>query len=1256
MKLGLGSFGRKSISAAISMLFLLTSIMLVGNASGNVGTPDAFGYYWTDSNGPAPQISFDWIEVNLNGTMASLIWGDDSSGIISIGFNFTFYGNVYTNAYASTNGFLSFGTGSSTYNNAIIPSSSTPNNIAAAYWDDLDVNYGSSYGHIYYQTIGSAPNRQFIVEYWEVTHHNAASPIMTFETILSESSNMITFQYLSMGLENGNSATVGIEDSLGTTGCQYSFNTPAISDGLAICFQLPDTTNVFVPPHFDYPVDSDSDSLYNYLVLGINVSITNDGWYEIDAFLNDSSSNSIDFNYSAQWLTAGTYTVEIWFDGWLINEKGLDGPYDVDLRLWVYNGIAYDVCDTDLYTTHTYTHNQFFNAPPSAYFTPPYTDFGYDDDANSDFDFLVVNASLNVTQAGEYLIEGYLYDNSWIEIAHASNLTNLSMGDQSVGLFFPGADIFASMVDGPYIVWIDLCTNSSGTVLIDSDFYATTPYLYTDFEKPARLQPPYSDFGVDTNSNGLYDKLVVEISVNVTIADVYTVYGWLNLSSSYSIDWAVNASYLAPGLHTVDLEYSYMFIYDEGYNGTFDVYLELRDGAYRVIDTDLFVTSSYTFDQFDYPSHLQPPQSEYPVDSDSDGLFEYIIVNATVDIDYPGMYKLIVEVATNSTPIALAILDENLSSGQHTIQISVPSGQIVGSGSNGPYIVLMALFGGSGGFLDMDFFLTRNYTADEFDSLGALFLTPFNDFGRDTNSNGLYEYLVLQIPVNVTVAGIYNISGTMFGGPLGAFTSDANVTYLPVGNHTVELRFDGGDIYNYSISSSFLVNLNLRNATGALIDSYFNITNYYDFFDFDVIDVIPPTTLIIPAGMSGSNGWYTSNVTVTLPAFDLISGINRTMYRVNGWSWTTYALPFNITTNGNNSVEFYSVDNALNVESTRIAYMLIDRIAPTTLSHSFNYTLLLAPIDNAGGSGVDVTEFRVYNDTAASWSSWGQYTGTVKVGNSGNFTVEFYSIDKAGNDEYNISLHSISMPIKDIAPPVTTPSPSGTSGASGWFKSNVNLTLSAADAVSGVNFTMYRLDGGSWTNYTGRFAITGEGNHTVYFYSKDYAGNIESTKSTNVKIDTIAPVIAIVQANGTAFNTTNVLISWTASDVTSGIDHFMISVDGGTFETLNSTTLSKILTLTNGSHYVIVRAYDVAGLMTEKRIDITVAAYVAPIEKPPIDKSLDLLSLLLVAIIVIAALISLFVILNRRKKDDEGGRNVQPFDSQNPPQSPPPSG
>jgi len=95
-------------------------------------------------------------------------------------------------------------------------------------------------------------------------------------------------------------------------------------------------------------------------------------------------------------------------------------------------------------------------------------------------------------------------------------------------------------------------------------------------------------------------------------------------------------------------------------------------------------------------------------------------------------------------------------------------------------------------------------------------------------------------------------------------------------------------------------------------------------------DTTPPITThsLSPEMPNGENGWYVSDVTVTLNATDDMSGVNSTYYRINNGIWKNYSAPFKVKGNGDYPVEYYSVDNAGNVEEIKQTVIKIDKSEP----------------------------------------------------------------------------------------------------------------------------------------------------------------------------------------------------------------------------------------------------------------------------------------------------------------------------------------
>ncbi len=206
------------------------------NPIAGFGGPDAFGYSWTDSEeagGPA----FDWIDISGSGS--SIPSSDDgNTGPYNLGFDFSFYGNTFDSIRVCTNGWLSFNSTSTAYSHDGIPNGAAPNNLLAAFWDDLNPTSG---GTIYYESIGG----QFIVQYEAVQHYGGGSP-ETFQVILNADGS-IFYQYETVS--DGSGCSVGIEDASGTDGLQVAFNSDYLHSGLAIRYATqPAMTWVSVDP------------------------------------------------------------------------------------------------------------------------------------------------------------------------------------------------------------------------------------------------------------------------------------------------------------------------------------------------------------------------------------------------------------------------------------------------------------------------------------------------------------------------------------------------------------------------------------------------------------------------------------------------------------------------------------------------------------------------------------------------------------------------------------------------------------------------------------------------------------------------------------------------------------------------------------------------------------------------------------------------------------------------------------------------
>jgi hypothetical protein len=159
-------------------------------------------------------------EVGPFANLASPVSGCDdcTTGlVIPIGFNFSFFGNVYSVVNISSNGFIGFDAGM--YHGCCggyhIPSSDGTNNLIAAAWTDL---YPVAAGDIFYETRGVSPNRRFIVYYDTVVEYRNSGRYVVTQIVLHEVDSSIEIHSARLDSLLSHVYTQGVENASGTVG------------------------------------------------------------------------------------------------------------------------------------------------------------------------------------------------------------------------------------------------------------------------------------------------------------------------------------------------------------------------------------------------------------------------------------------------------------------------------------------------------------------------------------------------------------------------------------------------------------------------------------------------------------------------------------------------------------------------------------------------------------------------------------------------------------------------------------------------------------------------------------------------------------------------------------------------------------------------------------------------------------------------------------------------------------------------------
>jgi len=234
------------------------------------------------------------------GTPTSLEIDDRWSDVIDMEFEFCFFGDTYSQILVGSNGVLSFeienantsagyqleineSLPTSTNNNSFLPFDHSSSNI---YGVGHDINPADG-GEINYMILGSAPARQFVVNYVDIPHFggNCEGYYSTTQIILYESSNVID---------------VNIVDKPVCT----EFN-----DGLAVVgIQNIENTIAFTPPDRNIGVWETTNESWRFSP-SVGEANYDFGWYDGDTLISNEDTISVSPEETTTYTAAVTYNL-----------------------------------------------------------------------------------------------------------------------------------------------------------------------------------------------------------------------------------------------------------------------------------------------------------------------------------------------------------------------------------------------------------------------------------------------------------------------------------------------------------------------------------------------------------------------------------------------------------------------------------------------------------------------------------------------------------------------------------------------------------------------------------------------------------------------------------------------------------------------------------------------------------------------------------------------------------------------------------
>jgi peptidoglycan/xylan/chitin deacetylase (PgdA/CDA1 family) len=354
------------------------------------------------------------------------------------------------------------------------------------------------------------------------------------------------------------------------------------------------------------------------------------------------------------------------------------------------------------------------------------------------------------------------------------------------------------------------------------------------------------------------------------------------------------------------------------------------------------------------------------------------------------------------------------------------------------------------------------------------------------------------------------------------------------------------------------------------------------------VDPTAPSSSIACNVSTCSSGWYTSAVNVSLSATDTGSGVAAIRYTTDGSDPTSssplYTSPFSVS--GTTTVKYRAWDVAGNIEATKSQLIQVDSTAPSS-SIACNgsscasawYTSVVSVSLSATDGGSGVAAIRYTTDGTDPTASSPLYSVPFSV--SSTTTVKYRGWDVAGNAETTKS-QLIQL---DSAPPSSSIACNGDICSSAPYGSAVSVSLSAADAGSGVAAIRYTTDGTDPTTssplYTSPFTVSST--TTVKYRAWDVAGNVDATNTQLIQVATAppdgTPPVSSITCNGSSCSSgwyaSAVSVALSAIDDNSGVAAIRYTTDGS--DPASSSPLYGGPFNVSSTTTVKYRAWDVAG-------------------------------------------------------------------------------
>ena len=579
-------------------------------------------------------------------------------------------------------------------------------------------------------------------------------------------------------------------------------------------------------------------------------------------------------------------TALILFDGGNIYAHGIDGPYTIVLRLYDENGVLLDSFNS---ITNYYDHSRFLLIS----LTGTYTDYGIDLNSDTVFDYLVIEADVHVSTDGFCTITGTLEDATGEAITTSENTLWLPEGFQILSLYFNGSEIKNHGVNGPYYLKHVVVSHNADVTITDYmvDAYVTSAYDYNNFTLSASILPNQKPISIAMGPKGgtSGESLLFNGSASYDPEGQLLTYSWEFGDGASSTEQNPTHSYSSEGIYTVSFTVNdstqdsnpQELIVSIGYpvadaGGPYIVYgiqETIFNGSASFDPEEQLLTYSWNFGD-GVTSTQQNPMHNYSAEGVytltlivNDGMYESNMATTTVtvlkslsledestdegyDQDNDTFYDyLIVKTGfANYMPQNISYETTLLDSYGTVLSYGQSPGYFLNASSyvlsiyfdgitlfenmvDGPYYVELIIRDEYDIILDSKNYVTSAYEYTDFQYITKI--GNISDYGSDIGSNGIYDYLMVDVELITREERDIVLKAELFDGDGTSIATVQNSSVLSIGNTTLQILFEGTTINSHKQNGPYTIIFDLEDAFNVVICKAEHDTFAYSYTDFE---------------------------------------------------------------------------------------------------------------------------------------------------------------------------------------------------------------------------------------------------------------------------------------------------------------------------------------------------------------------------------------------------------------------------------------